>query len=1080
MKRILLLSFLSLLAYHITDAQMTVEQFGQNRLQYKMFDWRYLSSENFEIYFYDGGGDIAREGAKFLEDEFERITDIIGYSPYTKTRIFLYNSSTDLKQSNVGVNENNFSVGGQTDFVKPQVEVAYPGLMTEFKDELIFKISKMLINDMMFGGSLSDMFQSSYLLTLPDWFIDGAASYIAYGWNITMDDFMRDHFVNEKPRKLNKYTGEEAMLIGHSVWNFIAEKYGRSQMANILNLTRIIRNEEKSISNTLGMSFKNFVGEWLAFYNDVSNYVLESYTAPDKNNLLIKNRRNVFFNKLRISPDGNYLAYTENKRGKIRVKVKSLEGRKKRSVFTGGYKVINQEIDFDLPLISWIDNSNLAIISTRFGKNFIWFYNINSKSKQKKELTRLNNIRDFDVSESGNLAIMSADIEGQNDIFLISLRRNSIKRLTNDKYDDINPKFVPGTSAVIFSSNRPNDSLRIQRQIDLEKLNSIFNLYIFDIDTTKNLLYKVTNTLSNNTNPIPVSETEFYYLSNQQGISNIYKFDISKRIYTQVSNFRTSLKEYDIGPNKQGLVVSMLNDLNTNVYYYPDFNYNDNKFTPQTRRQEIISAKYVAEKIRQRRDALKDSLNQAKTIEQNRIKDLIQQRKRQLLENDQQDEVADKVPPTEEFIDTDNYVFDREVVQETQKQESFLSQYRKFRRESEILGPFDYETLFSANNIVTSFVVDPLLGFGIQLETQMNDLLENHRFFGGVLATTDLRSGKFFGEYQYLKYTIDFNARYERKSLYRTSGPSSQKYTLDKFELGASLPLNVTSRISIKPFYAFTKYHELDPLYLVTPPPSVVTSNTIHYGGFKTEFTYDNSITTGLNLLEGVRGKIGYILYQGLNDANKGFGNFYVDFRNYQKIHREFVFATRLYYGRFFGQNPQKYLLGGVNNWLFNNTNITGENDPLVNQPLRDNTNQLFMEFLTPLRGFDFNTFNGDNALLVNFELRFPIIRYFVQGPITSNLLRNLLFVGFYDIGSAWTGKSPFATENSVNTELIKNEGSPFQARIQNFKNPWLSSYGIGIRTVLLGYYMKFDMAYPIEDYEVLRPRFFVSLGYDF
>jgi hypothetical protein len=596
-------------------------------------------------------------------------------------------------------------------------------------------------------------------------------------------------------------------------------------------------------------------------------------------------------------------------------------------------------------------------------------------------------------------------------------------------------------------------------------------------------LEKVTKTESDDTAPIAVSEIEFYYLSDQQGISNLYKYDINKRIYTQVSNFRTSIKEYDIGPNKEGLVAAMLNDLNINVYFYPDFDFNRNKFTPQTRRQEIISAKFVAEKIRQRREALKDSLNQAKTIEQNRIKDLIQQRRQQLLQKDQEEkeeEVDEELPPSEEFIDTDNYVFDKEVVEETQKQESFLSQYRKFRRESEILGPFDYETLFSANNIVTSFVIDPLLGFGIQLETQMNDLLENHRFFGGVLATTDLRSGKFFGEYQFLKYTIDFNARYDRKALYRPSGPSSQKYTLDKFEIGASLPLNVTSRISIKPFYAFTQYYELDPLYLVTPPPSTITSGTIHYGGFKTELTYDNSITTGLNLLEGTRGKIGYIMYQGINNADKSFGNFYIDFRNYQKIHRQLVFATRLYYGRFFGPNPQKYLLGGVNNWLFNNTNTTGENDPLVNVPLRDNTNQLFLEFLTPLRGFNYNTFNGNNALLANFELRFPIIRYFVQGPITSNLLRNLLLVGFYDIGSAWTGKSPFATENSVNTELIKNEGSPFQARIQNFKNPWLSSYGFGIRTVLLGYYMKFDMAYPIEDYEVLSPQFYVSLGYDF
>jgi hypothetical protein len=1080
MRRLILLPLLLFVVFHFADAQMTIEQFGKNRLQYKMFDWRYLSSENFEIYYYDGGEDIAKEAAKFLEDEFERITDIIGYSPYTKTRIFLYNSATDLKQSNVGVNENNFTVGGQTDFIKPQVEVAYPGLMTDFKNELVFKISHMLINDMMFGGSLSDMFQSSYLLTLPDWFIDGAARYIAYGWNIELDDFMRDHFINEDPRKLNKYTGVEAMMIGHSVWNFIAEKYGRSHIANILNLTRIIRNEEKSISNTLGISFKNFISEWLSFYSEISNYVLESYTAPDKDKILIKNKRDKFFNKLRVSPDGNYLAFTENKRGKYRVKISNLQGKKIKNAYVGGYKVINQEIDYDLPLISWIDNSNLAIISTRYGKNFMWFYNINTKNKQKKELTRLSNIKDFDVSESGNLAVVSADIEGQNDVFLISLRRNSIKRLTNDIYDDINPKFIPGTSGVIFSSNRPNDSLRVQSQIDIEALNSIFNLYIYDIDTSRNLLYKVTNTLSNNTNPIPVSTTEYYYLSDQQGIKNIYKFDINKKIYTQVSNFRTSVKEYDIGPNKGGLVATMLNDMNTHVYYFPDFDYNRNQFTPQTRRQEIISAKYVAEKIRQRRESLKDSLNQAKTLEQNRIKELIQQRREQLQEQEPNAPQKEELPKSDEFIDTDNYVFDKEVVREAQGQESFLSQYRKFRRESEILGPFDYETLFSANNIVTSFVIDPLLGFGIQLETQMNDLLENHRFYGGVLATTDLRSGNLFGEYQYLKYTIDFSARYERKSLYRSSGPSSQKYTLNKFEIGASLPLNVTSRISIKPFYAVTRYFDLDPLVLITPPPSTITSSTIHYGGFKSEYTFDNSVTTGLNMLEGTRGKIGYILYQGLNNVDKSFGNFYIDFRNYQKIHRGLVFATRFYYGRFFGANQQKYLLGGLNNWLFNSTNVSGETDPLYNQPLEDNSNQLFMEFLTPLRGFNYNKFNGSNALLANFELRFPIIRYFVQGPITSNFFRNLLFVGFYDIGSAWTGKSPFATENSVNTELIKNEGSPFQARIQNFKNPWLSSYGFGIRTVLLGYYVKFDMAYPIEDYEVLSPRFFVSLGYDF
>jgi outer membrane protein assembly factor BamA len=177
------------------------------------------------------------------------------------------------------------------------------------------------------------------------------------------------------------------------------------------------------------------------------------------------------------------------------------------------------------------------------------------------------------------------------------------------------------------------------------------------------------------------------------------------------------------------------------------------------------------------------------------------------------------------------------------------------------------------------------------------------------------------------------------------------------------------------------------------------------------------------------------------------------------------------------GANKQSYLLGGMDNWLFNDTNING---PLLHQRYVDNSNILFVNYVTSLRGFDYNTFNGANALLFNAELRFPVIKFFYRGPISSNFFRNLQFIGFYDIGSAWTGNSPFATENNVNTEVIGNANSPFRIRLKNYKNPWLSSYGFGVRTVLLGYYIKFDMAYPIEDYVVGDPHYYVTLGYDF
>ncbi len=282
----------------------------------------------------------------------------------------------------------------------------------------------------------------------------------------------------------------------------------------------------------------------------------------------------------------------------------------------------------------------------------------------------------------------------------------------------------------------------------------------------------------------------------------------------------------------------------------------------------------------------------------------------------------------------------------------------------------------------------------------------------------------------------------------------------------------------MSPFLATTNFYDRD-WQAVSASPEPVTSH-IFYGGLKAEYIFDNSSVTGLNILQGTRGKMGLVLFEGINEKSRSFSKFYIDLRHYQKIHKELVFATRLYYGRFFGPNRQSFLLGGMDNWLFNKTEYHGKGDPLWNETGLDNSNILFVDYVTSLRGFKYNTLSGTNAMILNAELRFPVIRYLLSGPITSNFLRNLQFIGFYDVGSSWTGPSPFATENSLNTEILDPEGNPFSAKIQNYKYPWLMSYGFGVRTVLLGYYIKMDVAYPIEDLQRNNAQFYVTLGYDF
>ncbi len=201
------------------------------------------------------------------------------------------------------------------------------------------------------------------------------------------------------------------------------------------------------------MNGKIFIAPWNRVWR-------RSYVSPsDSNKFSPAHRKTVIFTTVKISPDGKKIAYAENDRGKFRVIVKSLENGKESVILNGGNKVIKQDVDFRVPLLSWADANTLGVIGTKNGQYVFWLYDLLTKSKLPRELDRFSNIRNFDFSGNGRLAVLSADFEGQNDLFLISSRRDRTRRLTNDLFDDLDPSFIPNSNTIVFSSNRSTDSL---------------------------------------------------------------------------------------------------------------------------------------------------------------------------------------------------------------------------------------------------------------------------------------------------------------------------------------------------------------------------------------------------------------------------------------------------------------------------------------------------------------------------------------------------------------------------------------------------------------------------------------------
>lgn len=174
-----------------------------------------------------------------------------------------------------------------------------------------------------------------------------------------------------------------------------------------------------------------------------------------------------------------------------------------------------------------------------------------------------------------------------------------------------------------------------------------------------------------------------------------------------------------------------------------------------------------------------------------------------------------------------------------------------------------------------------------------------------------------------------------------------------------------------------------------------------------------------------------------------------------------------------------------MENWVNNKKENVASNPLLIpnvarNEVPYDYSNVFFLDFVAPLRGFNQGKLTGNSSMLFNAELRLPLIRYLYRGNVTSNFLRNLQLVAFTDIGTAWTGSGPFSQQNSLNTEVVGGGSIPFRATVTNFKNPFLVGYGAGVRTMIFGYFVKFDYAWGLEDRTVGKPIAYLTLGYDF
>jgi hypothetical protein len=388
-------------------------------------------------------------------------------------------------------------------------------------------------------------------------------------------------------------------------------------------------------------------------------------------------------------------------------------------------------------------------------------------------------------------------------------------------------------------------------------------------------------------------------------------------------------------------------------------------------------------------------------------------------------------------------------------------------------------TQYQSASLNANTYSNPSLG-GL-LSISLNDALENHKFTAGIRLPVNFSGMTYFLQYQNFTGRWDWGLLYLRNANYYTYnvgyGDSSGRVVFFNEQLGkvtsnmlqgnVAYPMDRRRRIGMTLGLRqdVLDFKAEDTLSLTFSPRT-----KSYWLMSRLEYVFDNSISRVINIREGFRYKVyGEYLY-GLSQENKGgFFNFGADFRYYKKIYRNTIFALRVATAHSEGSKHVLYFLGGVDSWLSPKSN---------NTPAVTDQNYAFQALVTPLRGYEQNARNGNSYAVANLELRIPVLTTILKRPIQSTFLRNLQLIGFADAGSAWNGWLPNSSNTSRNY-FLKVPITPVSLNISRFENGGLAmGYGGGLRSTLLGYFLRVDAAWNIDG--APKPIWYVAIGLDF
>jgi len=548
------------------------QYFGRNKVQYKAFDFQVLRTEHFDIYFYPEERQAVQQASLMAERWYARLSRVLGHQMSDRQPLILYASHPEFEQTNAIQGELGEGTGGVTEMIKRRIVLPL-GISLAESDHVI---GHELVHAFQFDiTSSGQRGATAGALRLPLWFIEGMAEYLSIGpvdphtamW--MRDAASQEHIPGVKDLDDPRYF---PYRWGQAFWTYVTGRWGDHVVGSMLRTAAATGDAELAITSVLGLSGEELSTQWHDALRQQAALVRQQTRPPSELGRVLR-RAESELQGLNVapalSPDGRRLMFlSQHDLLSVDLYLADVEtGKVIRKVTNTAVDPHFNSIQFIGSAGDWApDNRRFVFAVVRGGSPGLAIYDASrDRMVREIEFRDIGEIFNPSWSPDGRRIAFTGLAGGLTDLFVHDVEAGTTKRLTQDAFADLYPEWSPDGRRLAFVTDRFSTRLE-----NLQLGN--YQIAVVDADGG-NIRVVPGASAGKNINPQWAADGSLFFVSDRNGISNVYRAPADGGDARQVTNLATGVSgitatspAISYAPGARRLAVSVYQDARHNLY----------------------------------------------------------------------------------------------------------------------------------------------------------------------------------------------------------------------------------------------------------------------------------------------------------------------------------------------------------------------------------------------------------------------------------------------------------------------------------------------------------------------------------